>query len=162
MSETQLLKVPNGMGEVRSTFGNFKFVELSGGNVDIDDTWERDNLVTLRNVCGTKFSVRMHRLVAPIFEQCLKEAIEVCPDYKLKLMGSFCPRHKMHDPKRELSTHSWGIAFDINWDQNPVSSKLITDIPSAFVKVFTDRGWDWGGNWRGTKDSMHFQFAKGC
>jgi hypothetical protein len=154
--------LPNGIKEVKKTFGDFKYTELAKGAVDIDDTWEKDNIVMLRNVCKTGCNIQLHRLIAPLFEHCLAEAMKAAPKYKVRMLGGHVPRHKMHDPKRDLSTHTWGIAFDINWDKNPVSSKLITDLPDEFVAAFTGQGWDWGGKWRGTKDSMHFQYAVGC
>lgn len=162
--------VPVGLQQVKHTFGDFKFSELSGGNVDIDDTWEADNLVMLRNVCGTGLSIQLHRLVAPEFELALQEAIKTAPQYKIRMLGGFCPRHQMHNPKNPLSLHSWGIAFDVNWDKNLVVSAKATikeksagcDLPKEFVDAFRKRGWDWGGDWKSVKDYMHFQFAKGC
>jgi hypothetical protein len=152
---------PTGFGQIEKVFGKFKYVELSKGAVDIDDTWEHDNIVTLRNVCGTKCSIQLHRLVAPIFETCLKEAMVRCPQYKIRMLGGFVPRHMRHDPKLPLSTHSWGIAFDINWDTNPMGSKLVTDLPLVFLSAFEDQGWEWGGRWRSVKDAMHFQYCRG-
>ena len=154
--------IPHGMKAVRAQFGNFNFTELSGANVDVDDTWEADNLVMLRNVAGTGLNVRLHRLVAPEFEAALKEIVAACPKYKIRMLGGYCPRHKMHDVKRELSTHSWGIAFDLNWDKNPVAATLITDFPPELIAILKRRGWNWGGDWKGTKDSMHWQWATGC
>lgn len=155
------LTPPHGWKQVKEVYGDFKFIELSKGNVDIDDTWERDNLVTLRDVLKTGHTVRIHRLVAPVFEQCLSEAIKRCPKYRVRLLGSFSPRHQRHDPKLPLSLHSWGCAFDINWDKNPMGSKLVTDLPPEFVAAFTEQGWEWGGGWKSIKDAMHFQFATG-
>jgi hypothetical protein len=77
------------------------------------------------------------------------------------MLGGFVPRHKMHDPARGLSIHSWGAAFDVNWDTNQVGRNAPTDLPAEWVAAFTDRGWDWGGSWRSTKDWMHFQYATG-
>lgn len=52
------------------------------------------------------------------------------------------------------SLHSWGVAIDVNaaWNGFGKPPKL----SAAFVKCFTDAGFDWGGTW--TKpDGMHFQ-----
>lgn len=150
---------PKGLKDIEKVYGKFKYVELSKGAVDIDDTWERDNLVVLRNVCGTGRAIQLHRIVAPIFEVCLAEAMRRAPGYKVRMLGGHNARHMMHDPARPLSLHSWGCAFDVNWDKNPVSSKLVTDLPDAWVKAFTEQGWSWGGSWKGTKDAMHFELG---
>lgn len=152
---------PNGFAALKKAYGDFKVTELSGGNVDIDDTWEKDNLVMLRNVCKTGLSIQLHHRVVPIFEYCLADAIKRVPKYKIRMLGGHSARHMMHDPKKPLSTHSWGCAFDVNWDKNPVSSKLITDLPAEWIAAFTEQGWNWGGSWKSTKDAMHFQYATG-
>ena len=153
---------PHGFDALKARYGDFKYTELSKGEVDIDDTWERDNLVVLRNVCGTGLKIQLHRLVAPIFEVCLEEAIKRVPSYKVRMLGGHSARHMMHDVKKPLSTHSWGCAFDVNWPENPVAKTLITDIPPDWRSAFTEQGWNWGGNWKGgVVDSMHFQYATG-
>ena len=54
------------------------------------------------------------------------------------------------------SKHAWGVAVDVNWQTNPFGSRLVTDMPDWFVRLWLDEGWGWGGNWRGKKDAMHF------
>ena len=80
----------------------------------------------------------------------------------MRQLGGFCARHKMHDVKRALSIHSWGAAFDVNWDTNGVGARATSDLPKDFVAAFTEQGWNWGGNWKSPKDFMHFQYATGC
>ena len=150
---------PKGLAAIKARYGDFTYTELSKGEVDISDTWERDNLVVLRNVCGTGLSIQLHRLVAPIFEVCLEEAIKRVPGYKVRMLGGHSARHMMHDPTRPLSMHSWGCAFDVNWDLNPVAGTLITDIPADWRQAFTEQGWAWGGNWKKPVDSMHFEYG---
>jgi hypothetical protein len=152
---------PKGLAGLKKVYGDFRYTELSKGQIDIDDTWERDNLVTLRNVCGTGCTIQLHHLVAPNFTTCLTEAMRRVPKYRVRMLGGHSARHQMHNPKLPLSTHSWGCAFDINWDKNPVSRTLVTDLPREFIAAFTEQGWEWGGAWKSTKDAMHFQFATG-
>ncbi len=67
--------------------------------------------------------------------------------------------------------HGYGLALDINPDQNPHCKPnnpdprwpqcggqniLITDMPPAFRQLFLSEGWGWGGNWNSSKDAMHF------
>ena len=153
---------PNGLKAVEKFYGTIEYTELSGGNVHVVNSFERDNVVTLKNVCGTGKNIQMHRLVAPLFEHCLGEAIKRSPKYRIRMLGGYSPRHMRHDPKMPLSIHSWAAAFDVNWDKNPMGSKLITDLPPEFIAAFTEQGWNWGGSWKGIKDAMHFQYAVGC
>lgn len=149
---------------LNSFYGSFKYEELSGGNVRILGDWVQDNIVTLKiQVRGPKRSrrIQVHRTIAPMLEDLMGEIFYSCPDYAITQFGGFCPRHKMHDPRRGLSVHSWGAAIDINWDTNPVSKKLITDFPEALIKTFESALWTWGGRWVGTKDTMHFQYTRG-
>lgn len=152
---------PNGLEEIKKTYGDFKYVEMSQGNIKVDQSWEHDNLVVVHNVCNTGLNIQLHFKIVPIFEACLSEAIRRCPDYKIRMMGGYCSRHKLNNPKNNLSVHSFGAAFDFNWDTNTIGSEkeAKTDFPLEFISAFTENGWDWGGNWNHTKDYMHFQYA---
>lgn len=55
-----------------------------------------------------------------------------------------------------MSIHSWGLAIDVNAKTNALGIK--PTLSNAFVKCFTDAGFDWGGEWA-RKDGMHFQLA---
>lgn len=62
--------------------------------------------------------------------------------------------------KRGASTaslHSWGVAIDVNAAWNGFGKP--PTLSAAFVKCFTDAGFDWGGKWS-TPDGMHFQLAR--
>ncbi len=55
-----------------------------------------------------------------------------------------------------MSLHSWGIAVDVNAFENGLGKD--PKLSKAFVKCFTDAGFNWGGVWR-RKDGMHFELA---
>lgn len=72
---------------------------------------------------------------------------------------------------KKLSFHSYGIAIDINpflnpWvkgnEFDPPYAKYKPDEPgtltgsSEVVKLFKDRGWQWGGDWKSYQDYQHF------
>lgn len=80
--------------------------------------------------------------------------------------GQVTPKGK----SRVLSKHAYGRAIDLNPLLNPYVSKsgesTSTYRPSrrgtltrdcVAVKIFTKRGWKWGGNWTGSKDYQHFE-----
>lgn len=86
-----------------------------------------------------------------------------CFDYRLKVM------------KNGLSKHVTGMAIDINPMQNPYIHKYRTEpFPNQSgvakgriritdenekkaIEIFKKYGWKWGGNWRNSKDYMHFE-----
>lgn len=62
------------------------------------------------------------------------------------------------------SLHAYGIALDINWSTNPYGKRLVTDMPRemvddilAITTVTGARVWEWGGDWSGNKDTMHYE-----
>lgn len=162
MSDFVQFAPPNGIAAVKAAYGDYNYTELSGGNIAADPAWVHDNLIVLHNVCGLGKSIQLHHKVAQSFLYCLSEAVKVCPSYQIRMLGGFCARHQRHDARLPLSIHSWGAAFDVNWDTNHLGPHLITDIPLKWIEAFTSQGWEWGGGWHGIKDAMHFQFATGC
>jgi hypothetical protein len=68
------------------------------------------------------------------------------------------------------SLHAYGIALDLNWQSNPYSSVLRTDMlrygdgrmPHRICAIRTNNGrqvWNWGGFWSGSKDAMHYEIV---
>lgn len=70
---------------------------------------------------------------------------------------------------RVRSAHARGRAIDLNPIQNPHLGRdrlgLTYDVKrpgtilrdSVVVRAFKSRGWRWGGDWRRSKDTMHFE-----
>lgn len=58
------------------------------------------------------------------------------------------------------SNHSWGLAIDINWNENPRTAPLHSVIPPVVVAMWNDCGWFWGGFYaHSTPDAMHFEYV---
>lgn len=55
------------------------------------------------------------------------------------------------------SNHSWGLAVDINWRDNPMGTHT-TDIPVWMVNLMWKYRWYWGG-WYEHPDPMHFEYV---
>jgi hypothetical protein len=91
-------------------------------------------------------------LVEPL-SKALKNLIDTGKIAELKTFdGCFNIRKKRG--LSSMSLHSWGIAIDVNAAWNGLN---VTPVLSpAFVKCFTDAGFEWGGTWQ-RKDGMHFQ-----
>lgn len=71
--------------------------------------------------------------------------------------GAFNYRVKVGSSKK-LSTHSWGIAIDLDPVHNPYGKK--GTMPDWVIEIFLERGFTWGGKWR-TPDPMHFARCSG-
>jgi hypothetical protein len=81
--------------------------------------------------------------------------------YQIRSLGGYNQRKIAGTDK--WSTHSYGVAIDINPDKNPMVPSTTpnwTDMPiketSATAKAL---GLGWGGDWRNKKDAMHFSIA---
>lgn len=151
------MNAPHGLDELKKVYGDIK---VTAGRV-VTPGWEDANMVMVYDLPGApvrRLYINNH-IEAP-----LREALAACvalnDGYKIRTIGCFAPR-----PKRvngDLSTHSWGIAIDINADTNPLSldGVLRKDIPDAWVAEFEKRGFTWGGRFK-KPDAMHFQYVSG-
>ena len=161
----QLLATPNGLSQIIQTFGDInKFVRSDG---TIDPKWEQNMVavpipfsIPLSWALNTKVSsIRVHRKLAPT----LAATFQAIYDRGLANLVQTYGGAYMYRPKRgsaKFSTHSWGIALDLNTATNQMGTK--GDIDPRIVGVFREFGWKWGGDWSGVNcDPMHFQFATG-
>lgn len=117
-------------------------------------SWQTDRAIT---------SVTLHEKVIDSFIDALEDIKEQVGESKLHELGwdrwggGYIVRPKTGS--RDLSTHSWGIAVDLNPHLGPYG-KPSDGYPKVFRVAFQARGWVWGGRWQ-TPDGMHFQAARG-
>jgi hypothetical protein len=54
---------------------------------------------------------------------------------------------------------AWLYGADVVDEKNRVLGRLLGMIPmhKKFVELMLNAGWSWGGNWKGSKDYMHFE-----
>lgn len=100
----------------------------------------------------------VHRDVASLFEGFLNEL--VATGYSLDEQDDdwgYVNRDIRGRPGVK-SNHSWGLAVDINAAKNPMGDKLVTDLPKNVSAMAKRWGLKWGGDYRGRKDAMHFEF----
>ena len=81
--------------------------------------------------------------------------------YKIKSIGGYANRNIAGTNKK--SYHSLGAAIDINPSANPhlKDGRLQTDMPPNVGAIAAKYGLGWGGNWRSSKDAMHFSMGAG-
>lgn len=76
--------------------------------------------------------------------------------------GGFCCRKIRGGTNWSL--HAYGIAVDLNWTDNPFSTKFVSDMNAPMVdaieRIRTNSGaqvWRWGGRFSPKHDPMHFE-----
>jgi hypothetical protein len=119
---------------------------------------QRSRMTTIKLKSGLRLEVRREigELVRLLLDECERRGYRL----KHKSSGSFnCRPIVDSDPPRP-SNHSWGLAVDLNWHDNPMQDRLKTNIPPWMVQLMWAYGFFWGGWYNGTKDPMHFEFVK--
>jgi len=160
------LKTPNGFDELLATFGDIRtFIKDDG---TLDPQWEQQQLTLARLPFPIPFTVAPHPLVtrinchkklADVFVQVFTEIQKQGLASKIVSYGG-CFNFRTKRLSAKISTHSWGVAVDLNPETNQQGTAGNMD--SQVVRVFQSFGFKWGGEFSGnSQDPMHFQFCTG-
>lgn len=145
--------VPSTRAQMARIFGDIKYVNTAGGQVRITNGWARRNMVKVElPIVGRRW---IHRKLVAHFSAALRYIEGEGLANEISQFGTWAPRHILHNPRKPLSLHSWGIAVDINWFENHYGDK--SSLHPVIIEGFKKFGFTWGGDWR-TKDPMHFQY----
>ena len=144
-------------------FGSFGWSERKGGSIRIDSGWVSHNIVSCRlakaSGGGADVLTSCHRLAKGPLEAAFASLAE---SGQWRLIDSFdglwVPRHMTWNARRGLSSHSWGIAFDLNAARNPYNGGT-SAANRTLNETFNRFGFAWGGDWNGAKDAMHWELA---
>jgi D-alanyl-D-alanine carboxypeptidase len=142
---------------VKKTFGEFVARDVGDGTIEIGSGWLEENIRT--DVVPILGEIQCHRLLFPQLKEALRDVRREGLSHAIHQdSGCFAPRFINSIPNGRLSHHSWGIAVDINQDENGFSDKPNMDM--RVVEIFEDRwGFTWGGRWI-IPDGMHFEWIK--
>lgn len=114
--------------------------------------------LTTYNLFGSQITVNAR--IVPFLDSVQKDVSAANTGYTFDNVQTYNYRSKRGGGG--LSTHSWGIAIDINPDRNPYQlgnwGDPQTDIPPNIVDIFRQYGFQWGGDWAGQRDAMHFEW----
>lgn len=168
----KLEHVPHGLKEILDYYGD----PDRDGDWDLDPDWYKENTRVFkmpfplrlswdhsRSVSYLRFHVKVGDVIVDALEDVVEEhGYDFLRMHDWDLLGSAFHFRRMKGQKF-LSTHSWGIAIDLNpetarWGGQPESQ------PKFIVDAFKIRGFNWGGDWdpeKYTVDPMHFQAATG-
>lgn len=103
-------------------------------------------------------TVNVRREIARLVEYALRETAKTGYVLKQAQTGAFVCRPI--GGTRTPSNHSWGLAIDLNWQENPFTTNAAAPrtITPAVVGIWKSVGFSWGGDWSGKKDFMHMEF----
>ncbi len=164
------LKRPDSLDEINALFGDIEryMIPSPSGTLTLDPAFEQKYIKRAKLPYQLRAawdhskkiaSIRCHYLLADRF-QAVFESIS-SKDLGAQtcfLGGCYCFRQKRNGPG--ISTHSWGIAIDINPETNQHGKP--GDMNPEIVETFKNFGFIWGGDWNGkARDPMHFQYCRG-
>ena len=147
------MKTPHGLLEIKLEFGDAK-----------DPNFERDQLARIELPYPLIYDgtlvhrTRCHKKLVEkflwVFEQIQAAGLEdECKNY-----GGIYNNRSVRGGLRP-STHSWGIAIDLEPQKYPLGSTA--RMPDPVVAIWRAAGFAYGGDFAHRPDPMHFQFATG-
>lgn len=164
---TRLNVVPVGLDQIIVLYGD----PDADHNFILDLDWARDNLVMVTLPFSMRLSwrpttyiqkVQCHKLIADALVDALGGIMDARGLGYLHATGldmwGGCFNFRSARGLSKLSTHSWGIAVDINPHLAPLGE--IPAMPAFITDAFEQRGFEWGGHWV-RPDGMHFQACGG-
>ncbi|WP_445267888.1 M15 family metallopeptidase [Trichlorobacter ammonificans] len=160
------LQPPHSLEGIIATFGDIRRHIRDDGH--LNPAWETGHLATApipfaiplswdrtRRVQG----IYCHKLLAPLVSDLFRAIQQEGLQEQITTFGG-CFNCRPKRQSNKLSTHSWGIAIDLNPETNRQGSP--GDMSGELVALFKRYGFAWGGTWSGrNKDPMHFQFCTG-
>lgn len=157
-------KRPDGLTELCTTFGDPRLW------VDAKEEWEKTRLAIRALPVSLPYAfapvpvsrVRAHALIVDH----LVETLVACLDAgvsRSRLVYGGCYSWRPMRGGIHLSTHTWGIAVDLDPVKNPQGKPWQDDaimLDRRIIDTFHAKGWKWGNDFV-TADPQHFQFVTG-
>jgi hypothetical protein len=154
--------------EARDPSGKIaKFTTSSDGTISFADAWDEKNVVPveipqLRGIPGAPLdgTIRFYKDAAADLQAAF---LELEKGQLLPLIKSWDGAYRARTLRGStgVSNHSWGTAFDINAESNPIGQ---TPPPAKekgsvaeIVPIFAAHHFEWGGSYP-KPDGMHFQW----
>ena len=125
--------------------------------------------ISFSNSKGVKKNVRVHKNAAADLLQALTQIS--LNGYEIREISGYVWKNKTNSSSNSRSSHSYGLAIDINWNYgNPQvknGKRLVGNLDYGAHELsirngditqstLNAAGWKWGGNWTSSKDYMHF------
>ncbi len=162
-----MIIVPNGIEEIRALYGDPRaYLNADGSWMTgrAERQWRKNILARcelprpIPHASGKKLKVIWcHKFAVEGFREAFTRIDDAGAWSKIKTFDG-CYAFRAKRGMGKLSTHSWGIAVDLNRRTNRLGKR--PTMPSIIVDCFESVGFRWGGRWK-RPDGMHFQLATG-
>ena len=149
---------------------------LLRGPMVVNASVAQDVLWVFRQLYDARFPIKRVDLSTPFHPEAFAQHRRIDSNRSVTASFNCRPVVTALGPGDDYSQHSYGLAIDLNPLQNPY---VTTDgfVRNRAAEPYTDRsrhlegmihegdvvfrsfaaiGWEWGGNWSGDKDYMHF------
>lgn len=142
--------------QIKSRFGEFALG--SEASARPDSAWERKWITTTRVpqlgriTCNRAVVGALRAAMTEVTNRGLGASVHTA-DFQ-RQGGCWSPR-LVRFGAGQLSAHTWGIAVDINVDDNPLGARPVQD--PRLVDIMARHGFSWGGSWL-RPDGAHFQW----
>ena len=157
---------PAGLPAIIETFGDIRQYARDDGTAD--PQWETQFIARANlpfaipldwDPSKSATGMRCHKRLAPLLEAVFADIAAKGLQGAVKTYGG-CYNWRMKRGQAKPSTHSWGIAIDLNARTNAMGT--VGNMDPGLVTLFEGYGFVWGGRWAGVyKDPMHFQYCSG-
>jgi len=153
-----------------------KFIEVYANGISPASCYSKVQSYVSSNLTSVSIlgkSISVSKKAYPAFKAVADELSKnsVAKKYKINTIGAYVFRCNVNASTSDrndlcssgcvLSAHSFGIAVDINWDENCNGCSTFT-IPMEIVDIFESYGFRWGGRYKsvfGSRiDPMHFEY----
>jgi len=107
--------------------------------------------------------ILVHQKIAPAVMAAMTEIWDACDHDHKKVWKAGasdwggCFNIRRIAGSNSYSNHSWACALDLSPSTNGFNMK--TTLSAVTVKAFKKQGALWGGDYKGRKDPMHFEFV---
>ena len=155
---------------LNNMYGPLHYVSNSNGSITLQDNWEADHIVDFTHPLLERIHLkrlRVHKQALAAFTSvfnAIAQAGTPVSDRLRTCAGTFVPRHMGWDRARPPSSHSLGVAIDLNTEWNAYGSRpQEAGRPGSVIELvpyFAQFGFAWGGHFSGKdRDGMHFELA---
>jgi hypothetical protein len=141
---------------IKARFGEFSYRPASGRDVVVDPAWSQENITT--HAVPILGRITCHRAVLPAIEGAMRE-LEERNLAALVDPGGYrgCWAPSVITPGGGLSRHSWGVAIDLNFSNNPTG--LASAVDRRLIEVMDHWGFISGANYL-VPDPGHFEYLR--